>query len=174
MRNVVATSLLLSSLLTCNDAVAQEKPATLVFSVRTWTGDYYSKDIYGGVEMTPIRGAIYTVRADGKNLKKIVEPSKNTDYPTFSSDAKWVYFQSNATGRSHVYRSKPDGTGGINLTDGDRLGKQWKDSYGYSLSVDGKKMLFTVHDGSSSRVAFANADGSEPRLLAPHLAYMAH
>src|SRR5437773_6596434 len=106
---------LLLAMLPIAHASAQEKPSALVFSVRTWKGDYYSKDIPGGVETTPIVGAIYTVKADGKDVKKIAELGKNTDYPTFSPDAKWIYFQSNATGRSHVYRCQPDGTGVVNL-----------------------------------------------------------
>jgi Tol biopolymer transport system component len=32
-------------------------------------------------------------------------------------------------------------------------------------------MVYTVSDGSSGRVALANADGSEPRLVAPQLGY---
>jgi TolB protein len=142
-----------------------------VFSVKTWDGEYSSKDIPGGVESTPSVGAIYTIGSDGTGLKKIAQLGKNTDYPTFSPDGKWVYFQSNATGRSHVYRCRPDGSGVVNLTEGDRLGKQWKDAYGYALARDGSQLLYTVHDGKSGRVALAKPDGSEPRLLFPALGY---
>src|SRR5262249_33925513 len=34
------------------------------------------------------------------------------------------------------------------------------------------KLLYTVHDGSSGHVALANADGSQPRLIAPELGYI--
>jgi Tol biopolymer transport system component len=150
---------------------AQETPA-LVFSVRTWQGDYYSKDIPGGVETSPIVGAIYTVNKDGTGVKKIAQLGKSTDFPAFSPDGKWIYFQSNADGRSHIYRCKPDGSGVVNLTQGDRLDKKWKDAFGYSLSRDGKTMLFTVHDGSTGQVALADADGGKPRLIAPQLGYI--
>jgi len=33
---------------------------TLVFSVRTWEGEYASKDIPGGVWTTPTQSALYT------------------------------------------------------------------------------------------------------------------
>jgi TolB protein len=165
-------ALLLVVVLPFGGIFAQEKPAFLVFSVKTWTGDYYSKDIPGGVETTPVVGAIYTANADGGDLKKIAQLGKNTDFPSFSNDGKWIYFQSNATGRSQIYRCRPDGQGVVNLTQGDPLGKQWKDSYGYALSADGKKMLYTVHDGKSGRVALANVDGAEPQLIAPHLGYI--
>jgi Tol biopolymer transport system component len=166
MKHAITVAILL---LLTGRAFAQD---SLVFAVRTWQGDYYSKDIPGGVETTPIVGAIYIVNGDGTGLKKIVALGKNTDYPTYSHDAKWIYFQSNATGRSHVYRCRPDGIGVVNLTDNVALGKQWKDAFGYSLSRDGKKMLYTVHDGSVGKVAVADADGAEPRLIAPHLGYI--
>src|SRR5205085_558095 len=127
--------------------------ARLVFSVKTWEGEYFSKDVPGGVETTPVVGAIYSIGADGAGLKKLVQLGKNTDNPTFSPDGKWVYFQSNASGRSHVYRCAPDGSRVANLTAGDRLGKRWKDAYGYALSRDGTRLLYTVHDGSTGRVA---------------------
>jgi TolB protein len=144
----------------------------LVFSLKTWEGDYASKDVPGGVETTPAIGAIYSVKSDGSGVKKLAALGKNTDYPTYSPDGRWIYFQSNATGRSQIYRCRPDGTGVVNLSTGDKLGKQWKDSYGYSLSIDGTKMLMTVHDGSSGHVAIANADGSAPQLIAPSLGYI--
>jgi TolB protein len=172
MKQSLPSTLAFLLLLPAGPACAQEKPPALVFSVRTWQGDYYSKDIPGGVETTPITGAIYTVNLDGTSPKKIAQLGKNTDYPTFSPDGKWIYFQSNAIGRSQVYRCRPDGTGTVNLTQDDLLGKQWKDAFGYSLSADGKKMLYTVHDGKSGRVALASADGAEPRLIAPHLGYI--
>ena len=37
----------------------------LVFSVKTWKGDYTSKDVPGGVETTPVESAIYTIHDDG-------------------------------------------------------------------------------------------------------------
>ncbi len=151
---------------------ADRGPGGLVFSVKTWEGDYSSKDVPGGVETTPVVGAIWSVNGDGTGLRKLVALGKNTDYPTASPDGQWVYFQSNAGGRSQVYRCRPDGTGVACLTDGDRLGKRWKDAYGYSLSADGTRMLYTVHDGTAGHVALANADGSGPRLVAPDLGYI--
>jgi sialidase-1 len=144
----------------------------LVFSVKTWQGDYFSRDRPGGVETSPVVAVIYSVRGDGTGLKKVVGLGKNTDYPTFSADGQWIYFQSNATGRSQIYRCHPDGSNVSNLTAGDRLGKQWKDAFGYVLSADGTKLVYTVHDGSTGHVAMANADGSEPHLIAPELGYI--
>ena len=156
------------------DGGSDDKPekGELLFSVKTWEGDYSSKDVPGGVETTPVVGAIHSVKGDGTGLKKVVGLGKNTDYPTASPDGKWVYFQSNATGQSQVYRCRPDGNDVVNLTEGDPLGKKWKDAFGYFLSADGTRLLYTVHDGSTGRVVLANADGSEPRFIAPDLGYI--
>jgi TolB protein len=143
----------------------------LVFSLKTWEGDYASKDVPGGVETTPAVGSIWAVKEDGTGLRKVIGLGKNTDYPLVSGDGRWVYFQSNASGRSQIYRCRPDGSGVANLTKGDPLGGEWKDAFGYSLSIDGTRLLYTVHDGRTGRVALARADGSEPRLVAPDLGY---
>jgi len=144
----------------------------LVFSVKRWQGDYKSKDVPGGVETSPVVGAIYSVQDDGTRLKQIVALGKGTDYPTVSPDGRWVYFQSNATGHTQVFRCRPDGSGIINLTARHKLGAQFRDAYGYFLSRDGCKLLFTVHDGTTGRVALANGDGSDANLIASDLGYI--
>jgi Tol biopolymer transport system component len=153
---------------------------TLVFSVKTWKGEYASEDIAGGVKSTPTLGAIYTINADGTMLRRIVSPGKGTDFPTSSPDGHWMYFQSKMAGEVQIYRCKPDGTGVMSLTPSDQLSMQLKgpttynvkESFGYALSANGSKMVFTVHDGKSGRVVVADADGSSPRLVAPHLGYI--
>jgi TolB protein len=168
---LAATLLLTAAASAQGEPDARPEQEELVFSVKTWEGDYSSKDVPGGVEATPVVGAIYTVHGDGTGLKKVVALGKNTDYPTFSPDGRWIYFQSNNTGHSQIYRCRPDGGGVANLTKGDRLGEKWKDAFGYSLAADGTQMLYTAHDGSTGRLALANADGSRPRLIAPELGY---
>ncbi len=143
----------------------------LVFSVKTWEGEYQSKDVPGGVETTAVRGVIYTARADGTGLTKLIDRGENTDFPAYSPDGRWVYFQSHASGRWHVYRCTAEGKGVTSLTEGDRLGPSWKDAFGYALSRDGRRLLYTVHDGTTGRVALADADGGHPRLLFPKLGY---
>jgi sialidase-1 len=160
-----------SSLTPDEKPAADPEPGKIFFSVRTWEGDYSSRDVHGGVETTPVVGAIYSVNADGTGLKKVVALGKSTDHPTVSPDGRWLYFQSNATGRSQVYRCRPDGSGVVNLTEGDQLGKQWKTAYGCFLSADGTRLLYTVHDGETGRVVLANADGSVPRFVAPERGY---
>src|SRR5438552_18381273 len=91
-------------------SVRSGKKAGLVFSVKTWDGEYSSKDLPGGVVSTPVVGAIYTIGADGSGLKKIVQLGNNTEFPCVSPDGKWVYFKSNASGHSQLYRCRLNGT----------------------------------------------------------------
>ncbi|MBC7852337.1 MAG: PD40 domain-containing protein [Pirellulaceae bacterium] len=150
--------------------VAGEEPE-LVFSLRTWDGEYHSKDIPGGVETTPSVGAIYRIKADGTGLTKVAQPGKDANAPAFSPDGKWVYFQSNVSGHSQIYRCRPDGSEVVNITQGERLGKSWQEAYGFALSTGGGQLLYTVHDGSTGRVALADPDGQNPRMLFPDLGY---
>ena len=148
----------------------------LVFSVRTWDGEYASRDVPGGVESTPTAGAIYTVSADGTGLKQIVPPGAGTDYPAAGRDGRWVYYQSGGRGRTQVYRCKWDGTGATSLTPPDQLtrhlrGFTVREAFGFALSADGTKMVFTVHDGATGRALVADADGSAPGFVAPALGY---
>jgi len=153
-------------------AMAQAAPSELVFSVKRWEGEYQSKDIPGGVESTPWRGSIYKIGLDGSAPTKVIELGASTDYPFFSVDGRWIYFQSNPLGYYQIYRCRPDGTGVENLTAGDRLGEAWKSAFGYALSRDGTQMLYTVHDGKIGQVVMAGADGAEPRRIAPKLGYI--
>lgn len=178
----IALSVALASLLPLTMVLGDMMPAQprLVFSLKTWQGDYASKDIPGGVETTPTKGSIYTVNADGSELRKIVQLGHNTDNPAASPDGRWVYFQANLAGSTQIFRCHWDGSNVASLTPPDRLAKQLsasdpfnvKSSYGFVLSADGRKLVFTVHDGATGRIAIADADGSSPRLVAPHLGYI--
>lgn len=143
----------------------------IVFSLKVWEGTYVSQDVPGGVKSTPAVSTIWGVRADGSELRKLVDIGGAADAPTLSPDGRWLYFQCNTGGHYSEYRCRPDGSGVENLTANHGLGAQWLDAYGSSLSADGSKMTYTVHDGSIGNVVVANADGTEARLLAPELGY---
>lgn len=161
----------LAGLLFAASAGAAADPG-LVFSVRTWDGEYASRDVPGGVESTPSTGAIYTVGADGAGLRRIVPPGPGTDYPVPAPDGRWVYYQAKARGRTRVFRCKPDGAEATALTPTGRLGDfAVKDAFGCALSADGRRMAYTAHDGASGRVVVAAADGTSPVVVAPDLGY---
>jgi Tol biopolymer transport system component len=150
----------------------ENRSASLVFSVKRWDGEFATRDRPDGVTSTPVFGSIHAINADGSGLRQIAALGGNTDLPTPSPDGDWIYFQSNATGHWQIYRCRSDGGDAVHLTEGNRLGAEWSDAYGYFLSRDGTHMLYTVHNGASGRVALANADGSQPRFIVPHLGYV--
>ncbi|MFO0797602.1 MAG: hypothetical protein U0804_08990 [Gemmataceae bacterium] len=151
----------------------------LVFSVRTWEGEYESRDVPGGVEATPTLGSIHAVRADGTGLTRVVAPGPGVDYPVASRDGRWVYYQAGPRGRCQVYRCRWGGNGAVSLTPPDVLTRKLgdadrfavKEAFGFALSADGRRLVFTAHDGATGRVVVAGADGSTPAFLAPHLGY---
>src|SRR5687767_15833911 len=60
-------------------SVATGEEPELVFSLRTWEGEYQTKDIPGGVESTPTVGAIYRIKGDGTGLTKVAQPGKDAN-----------------------------------------------------------------------------------------------
>lgn len=159
-------------LLVLASAQATGAEPVLVFSTRSWVGEYASKDVPGGVETTPVVSAISAIAFDGSGLRTIVS---DAEYPTASPDGHWVYYQSKASGDSRIYRCRWDGTGAVCLTPPERLrglaGFAVRSAYGYALAADGRTMVFTVHDGQTGRMVLADADGSSPRWIAPQLGY---
>jgi Tol biopolymer transport system component len=152
-------------------SVAASAAPEIVFSVRKWDGEYATEDIPGGVRITPCTASIHAIQAEGTGLRQVVDLGGVTDAPGCSPDGQWVYFQSNATGRYRIYRCRPDGSEVTGLVTDEFLGSRWLDAYGYAPSADGQRIAYTVHDGSIGNVVLANADGSEPELVAPDLGY---
>jgi len=140
----------------------------IVFSTIFWEGDYSSRDIPGGVEHSPHTNAVYLICADGTGLRRLDNLVQNAQAPCFSPDGRWVYFQSNAAGAWNIYRCRVDGGIPENLTGGRSLGK---DSFGIGISPDGRRVLFVCNDGQIGRVAIMDADGSNPRIVAPGIGY---
>jgi dipeptidyl aminopeptidase/acylaminoacyl peptidase len=152
------------------DARADED--MLVFSVRRWEGRFESRDVPGGVRTTPTTASIYLVRADGSGLRRVVSiDGAECAAPAFSPDGKWLFFQSNASGHYQLYRCRPDGTDREQLTSAERPGPPWISTFGLQVTTDGR-LLCTVHDGRSGRVAVASPDGWDVKLVAPDLGYL--
>lgn len=161
-----------ATLILASAAAAAAEPPDLVFSVKRWQGEYESRDIPGGVESTPAVGSIHSIRADGSDLKKVAELGRSTDFPMFSPDGRWIYFQSKSVGHSRIYRCRPDGGDVTMIADPSVIGPEWKEAYGYTLSRDDSQMLYVIHDGTSGRLVRAAADGARPQLVAPELGYL--
>lgn len=164
---------LMAILFGCEPAQAEEPaaPSLIAFSVRRWEGEYRTRDIPGGVEVTPSIGSIWTIRGDGTQLRKVVELGKDTNSPLFSPDGRWLYFQSNSSGAYRIYRSGIDGSDPKAIVSPADVGPSWQSAYGLALAATGR-LAFTVHDGHRGSVAIADPDGSHPRVIAPDAGYL--
>ena len=143
---------------------------TIVFECKTWEGEYWSRDIPGGVDVSPYTTAIFEVPADGgappRRIPVGVEGKAN--YPAYSPDGRWVHFQAQQDGRWHLFRCRRDGSAVQCLT---AAHSPPGDRFGYRLSRDGTRVLFVYHDGRIGKVGIMDPDGANPHLIAPELGY---
>ena len=147
----------------------RDTDAQLIFSVRSWEGEYSTHDVAHGVAQSAHTDAMYVVNADGTALRELKPPVKNPYNPAFSPDGQWIYFQSHDGGdKCNIYRCRGDGTGVQNLTKRHQLGRE---SFGFSISRDGKSVAFVSNDGKIGRIAIMAADGTGERIVAPNLGY---
>ncbi|APO75020.1 TolB-like protein [Rhizobium etli 8C-3] len=54
---------------------------------------------------------IYTISVDGGPEKRLTHGEGRNDGPDYSSDGRWIYFNSSRTGLMQIWRIHPDGTG---------------------------------------------------------------
>lgn len=137
----------------------------IVFSARQWEGEYRTDD----GPPTPFTSAIYLVPADGSAPpREVVRVGDRADYPAYSPDGRWLYFQATDGGHYQVFRCREDGSAVENLTGSHQPPC---DRYGRAFCADGSRLAFTCHNGELGRVAVMNADGSGETLVAPELGY---
>ncbi|MCW5977841.1 MAG: S9 family peptidase [Bryobacteraceae bacterium] len=79
---------------------------------------------------------VFLARADGSRRYQLTQGEKGASSPAFSPDGQFVYFKSDRTGKSNLYRIPVDGGEAERLTD-------WKGAMGgYAVSQDGKWIAF--------------------------------
>ena len=85
---------------------------------------------------------IFLARADGSGSIQLTQGDKSCNAPLFSPDGRFVYFKSDRTGKTNLFRMPVDGGEAERLTD-------WKGSVGtYAISPDGKWIAFAAHKES--------------------------
>jgi dipeptidyl aminopeptidase/acylaminoacyl peptidase len=83
---------------------------------------------------------IFLARADGSRRFQLTRAEKSSSAPTFSPDGRYVYFLSDRSGKSNLYRALVDGGEAEMLTD-------VKGSIGeYKVSPDGKSVAYTGYE----------------------------
>lgn len=132
----------------------------LVFSVRTWAGEYTSRDVPGGVEAAPTEGAIYTVNADGTGLGRVVPPGPGTDHPAASPpDCKRAAFVAVKDGGPNVFVVDIDGGGRRQVTT--RKTPCGRVKWG----PDGKRLSVVSFEGKYPQLFAVPAEGGGARQL---------
>lgn len=160
--------------------VPRDNPGgTIVFSVRTWDGEFSTRNVTGrgnaaspGLEITSVRSKLSIIKADGTDRREVPLPMDRADNPVSSPDGRWIYFQTETRGDGRIYRCRPDGSALAQLAPVPELGPAWHSVYGTMVSPDGAYLTYTVTDGKIGRSVIARADGSEPRVLAPSEGYI--
>ncbi len=66
-----------------------------------------------------LRGAIYTVNADGTGLRPLMEDENNNWAPCWSPDGQWIAFVSDRDGDSDIYIVRADGSHVTSVTSND-------------------------------------------------------
>ncbi|MEJ2203790.1 MAG: hypothetical protein P8170_06745 [Gemmatimonadota bacterium] len=85
-------------------------------------------------------------------------------WATWSPDGLWVAFATRRDGNGEVYRVRPDGMGAENLT------RHPAEDGEPAYSPDGRRIAFTTdREAEGPGLWIMEADGSEPRPLAPSL-----
>jgi Tol biopolymer transport system component len=83
---------------------------------------------------------IFLARADGSRRFQLTRAEKSSSAPTFSPDGRYVYFLSDRSGKSNLYRVLIDGGEAEMLTDvKGRLGE-------YKVSPDGKSIAYAGYE----------------------------
>jgi TolB protein len=154
---------------------APHPEGTLVYSVREWAGEFFSRDVPGGVETTSVRSGLWRIKADGTGRRRVPVPGDRAEHPLASRDGRWIYFQAEADGRWCVCRVRPDGSDLMTVAPADGRGDGRTSRFGTALAADGQHLTYTAYDGTAGWVVRARADGSAAQVLAPEFghAYMA-
>ena len=112
--------------------------------------------------------ALFVVRADGTDVRRIVSPDVGAVTVAWSPDGNWIAFTSTYLAQPQVWLVHPDGTGLVKLTDG----SDGSVSVGPVWSPDGTSLLFArargVADGivaGATSLWTMSADGTNQTQL---------
>lgn len=102
---------------------------------------------------------IYTINADGSNLKQLTKSSAIDTEPTWSTDAKWIYFSSDRGGKPQIYKVSSNG--------GEPQRVTFEGAYNVSprFSPDGKSLAMIRNDGGKFRVALQDLTSGQVQIL---------
>ena len=103
------------------------------------------------------RGDICAIRSEGGKLQRLTGGPSDDLIPSWSQDGKWIYFPSNRSGETRIWRARADGSEPVQITQ----------TYGTAPveSTDGKWVYYQGGDGWLWRIAVGG--GVETRVTGP-------
>ena len=93
---------------------------------------------------------IFTIRADGSDLRKITPSVGDTEKPTWSPDGRWLAFSTDAgnyPAGQGIYVIPSDGSAPMRMVTPKPEGTFWSELARFS--PDGRKLLFTAYRGAN-------------------------
>lgn len=96
----------------------QQKPTPIYYFNPHWSSDG-KKIVFESTKDG--KSAIYTIRSDGSNLRKLTDADAENGQPRWSRDGKQIVFYSQRDGHMQLYLMNADGSDQHKLTDGKAL-----------------------------------------------------
>lgn len=154
-------------------AMMPRLPATgeLIYSVRECSGQYYSRDVPGGVESSLVHSELWRIAADGSNRRRLPVSGSRAEHPVTSPDGHWIYYQTEVAGRWQIHRMRTDGGARMTVAPLAVKDEEKTSAFGIALTADGTHLTYTLHDGFTGQVVRARSDGTAAQCLAPNFGY---
>ncbi len=125
----------------------------------------------GGDSNGQTSGDIYTVQADGTNLRRLTSGPGMSSGPVWSPDGRRIAFRTWQTGTASLVVMDAGGGDRKTLATNQETSNDCMDQWNLAWSPDGKRLLFPTRDGCTGAfdINIVAADGSSPatKLVAP-------
>lgn len=108
---------------------------------------------------------IFTMDADGKNVKRITHAGQFNASPSWSPDGKKIAFAGYESDHFDIFVMNADGTGMIRLTKATKPNGKMSNNEDPTFSPDGRFVMYTSDRTGKNQVYLSTADGAEERQV---------